>query len=459
MASVIRTITVGTSPYVSISNGTYTWVTNNGSGTVSKIQNSTGTLVATITVGTNPAGITVDDYYVWVANNGSNTVTQIDVSTNAIINTITGFNYPTGISSDGTYVWVTNPFLQNVIRLNASTGVIVDTLNGSGNFNYPTVINSTGPYVWVSNNGFNNGTTVTKLNASTGAFISNITVGTQPRGLEVGSSYVWVANYNNSNGNTVTKIKISDSSTTTITVGSVGIGSSAVTIDGLYAWVSNKTANTVTQINVSTNAIISTISGFNSPEGLYSDGTYVWVPNNAVGGGLSQIQIFPTICYAKGTKILCESGYVAIEDIKKGDLVKTYRDGYREVDVIGHSTMINNPEKWSECMYKLESTNPEFEDLIVTGGHGILKKQLSLKEIEADSDWFKRPRFSQIDGMYLQRAAFCKDFIKIETQDDYEYYHFSLKSNIKWKRYGVWANGILSESTFTHNLLSSLKLE
>jgi len=160
---------------------------------------------------------------------------------------------------------------------------------------------------------------------------------------------------------------------------------------------------------------------------------------------------FP-ICYSRGTMILCKDGYLPIEVLRQGDLVKTYRHGYRKIELIGKGVLRNNPDNWKRCMYLLPAINPGFNDLIVTGGHGILKRTLTSSEIHADSSWFKNNRrYSMIDNMYLQRAAFSKEFIKITTNERYTYYHFSL-GNCN-RRYGVWANGILSESTFSKDIL------
>jgi hypothetical protein len=156
----------------------------------------------------------------------------------------------------------------------------------------------------------------------------------------------------------------------------------------------------------------------------------------------------PPVCYAAGTKILCENGYRPIEELKPGDVIQTYLHGNLPIECIKSNTFINNPDKWSDCMYKMVSTNPDHEDLIVTGGHGILKERLTPEELKADIDWFnKNRRYSIIDKWYLQRAAFSKDFVKITDKKEYTYYHLSLKSK-NGKRYGIWANGILSESTF-----------
>jgi surface protein len=176
-------------------------------------------------------------------------------------------------------------------------------------------------------------------------------------------------------------------------------------------------------------------------------GDYEWII-------LGDQYIVPPICYSHGTMILCNDGYIPIEKLKPGHLVKTYRHGYLPIELICKGRMVNNPKEPMKCMYRLPSMNPdEFDDLVVTGGHGILIKSLTRHEIHADSMWFKKnKRYSIIDGMYLQRAAFSKDFIKINSNDEYIYYHFSLKGS-HGTRYGVYANGVLSESTFTKDIL------
>jgi len=161
------------------------------------------------------------------------------------------------------------------------------------------------------------------------------------------------------------------------------------------------------------------------------------------------------ICYNFGTKILCVvnnvEDYRLIEELQPGDLVKTYLHGNLPIELIKSNKMINNPDKWEDCMYSLHSDG--FDDLIVTGGHGILKKTVN----ELDPEWSKCHRFSKIDKLFLHRAAFCKDFIKINDQSEYTYYHLSLKGRSERQRYGIWANGVLSESTFKSEMIKIFK--
>ena len=88
-------------------------------------------------------------------------------------------------------------------------------------------------------------------------------------------------------------------------------------------------------------------------------------------------------CFNHGTKILClnknlEEEYIPVQDLRSGDFVKTYKHGYRKIDLIGKNPMVNNPNVFTSCMYKMEKTekNGLTEDLIVTGVHCLLVDDL-----------------------------------------------------------------------------------
>ncbi len=102
--------------------------------------------------------------------------------------------------------------------------------------------------------------------------------------------------------------------------------------------------------------------------------------------------------FKKDTKILCfKNGveiYVQIQDIKKGDSVKTFHDGYLKVDMIGKSVIYNNgnDKRTTQKLYKYtKATHSEItEDLIITGSHSILVKKLSDDQINKSIDLFSR---------------------------------------------------------------------
>jgi hypothetical protein len=162
-------------------------------------------------------------------------------------------------------------------------------------------------------------------------------------------------------------------------------------------------------------------------------------------------------CFNKGTKILClvpkfVEEYVPIEKLKKGDLVKTYKHGYKKIDVIGKNKMING--LGNEHMYKMEKTetNGLIEDLIITGAHSILVDDLGEDKEENE----KNIGEVKIDDKYLLLARVSKDFKKIEEKEEFTYYHFALENdeNVDDKRYGVWANGVLTETTDKSHFLN-----
>jgi len=158
-------------------------------------------------------------------------------------------------------------------------------------------------------------------------------------------------------------------------------------------------------------------------------------------------------CFNEGTKILClnknlQEEYIPIENLRKGDLVKSYKHGYRKIDLIGKNVMVNNPEKFSECMYKMEKneTNGILEDLIVTGWHSVLVDDLGS---------FKEKKVEMVDDKYLLVSALSKQFIKLENTNLYTYYHFILENNGNDdQRFGVWANGVLTESASKNHFIN-----
>ena len=78
--------------------GTYAYVANYGSNSVSVINTSTNTVSTTVTVGSSPYGVAINPAgtYAYVANHGSNTVSVINTSTNTVSATVTVGSGPFG---------------------------------------------------------------------------------------------------------------------------------------------------------------------------------------------------------------------------------------------------------------------------------------------------------------------------------------------------------------------------
>jgi hypothetical protein len=154
----------------------------------------------------------------------------------------------------------------------------------------------------------------------------------------------------------------------------------------------------------------------------------------------------PNACFNENTKILCLKNdieeYVLVQDLKKGDLVKTYSNlnslDYKKIVLIGKRQFINNPDIWSKCMYKMG-------DLIVTGGHSILVDELSEEDKEKEE---LLNRQEMVDDKRLVWAGLSHLFTKLDDKNKYTYYHFVLEDEETEDNtlYGVWANGVLVET-------------
>ena len=161
-------------------------------------------------------------------------------------------------------------------------------------------------------------------------------------------------------------------------------------------------------------------SGLNGPAGLF----------------------FKAACFNKGTKIFCIIDtlevYIPIENIKPGTIVKTYLHGDIPVKLIGSGFMKNDISDVNNCMYTLTGS-----DLVVTGGHSILVDKLPNNVIKQTK---QQLRYNwKLDDKFMFLAHLNEDFIQHKNSSVYEYFHLSLESNDEDKRYGIWANGVLTE--------------
>ena len=300
--------------------------------------------------------------------------------------------------------------------------------------------------------------TISKINTS-GSIIQTISGLSFPYGLAFDSQgYLYCANYD---ANTISKINTSGSIIQTISAALINRpeGLAFDSLGNLYC--ANNGNNTILKITPDGSVSTFLTSNVASPTFLAISTTYQLYWSNSTGSTIYRTTS-PVSCFNEGTKILClkenlEEEYIPIENLRKGDFVKTYKHGYKKIELIGKRSMINNPNKWTDCMYKMEKTeeNGLTDDLIVTGGHSILVDALTETEmLEQHNNW---EEVNKIDDKCLLFAANSKDFIQLENTDKYTYYHLVLENEneIKDVRYGIWANGILTETTFKSAFLEN----
>jgi hypothetical protein len=155
------------------------------------------------------------------------------------------------------------------------------------------------------------------------------------------------------------------------------------------------------------------------------------------------------VCFLEGSKILTDKGYVLIQDLRKGDLIQTWKHGYKPIDMIGKKEFYNPAcnERIKDQLYKYSQDKyPEvFEDLIITGSHSILVDNFKDPEQREKT----RDVLGDIYGTdYKYRLPACVD----EKSTIYEkkgtctIYHLALENEHYYANYGIYANGLLVET-------------
>jgi hypothetical protein len=135
-----------------------------------------------------------------------------------------------------------------------------------------------------------------------------------------------------------------------------------------------------------------------------------------------------------------EEIYKKICELKVGDLVKTYKNGYKKIKLIkSFNYKCVNEEYPLSCLYKMK-----YHDIIVTGGHSILVDELT------DQDKLNNGIFNfekNIEDKKLLLACSSDKFEKIEDNLQYDLFHLVLEDEDIHKHYGIYiTDGILSES-------------
>jgi surface protein len=156
------------------------------------------------------------------------------------------------------------------------------------------------------------------------------------------------------------------------------------------------------------------------------------------------------ICFKEDTQILTDKGYVIVQNLKKGDLVKTLLNDYLPIHTIKCSKIYNsgNQDRIKDRLYRLSKENyPElFEDLILTGGHSILVDKLTEKQNEYVRNHHPYFEGTKVDNEYCLLAYVDEKSIPYEKEGEFNVYHFSLECDDENVNFGIFANGILVET-------------
>jgi len=172
--------------------------------------------------------------------------------------------------------------------------------------------------------------------------------------------------------------------------------------------------------------------------------------------------LYPTNpCFKEGTQILCQVDgkdvYRPIETLVTGTLVKTSRDGYKKVVLVGKGTLQNpgTNERIENRLYKCSPEHyPELtEDLFITGCHSILVD--SLTESQRLETVKHLGKVFVTDRKYRLMACLDERATPFNSEGTYSIYHLALEHEDGNMNYGVYANGGLLVETCCLNSLRS----
>jgi hypothetical protein len=156
------------------------------------------------------------------------------------------------------------------------------------------------------------------------------------------------------------------------------------------------------------------------------------------------------VCFKEGSKILTDKGYKSIQELRNGDLIKTVSSGFKKIQHIGFSKMYHNVNevRSKDKLYRCCKTEyPELiEDLVITGCHSILVKSFKDHEqMEKTQEVLGRICVTE---KYYRLPACVDDRTQIfEEEGVHTIWHFSLENSDYYMNYGVYANGLLVETT------------
>jgi hypothetical protein len=385
---------------------------------------NTGVYVRKISTSVVPVGLIVANGILYTTSD-SNTLYSYNLSNNdqqtLILNNL---GHPQQILYYNNLLYIAN-FGTNQVRLYNTNGTLNTSFNGIsspvGMFIDP---NSNTLYVssyYTRTIGSYNATNGTVINGSISSF------GDTPYGIVYSGNYLYVAMHNSQ---IIKKCNaITGEQSTFVTTGALPYG---LTIYNNYLYCSNYAVNTV------------------------------------VGHALPAIPVSVPVsaevpCFKEESKILTNNGYIAVQNLKKGDLVKTSKNGFVSIHSIGKRKMRHDASE-ERLKYQLYTCStdkyPElFEDLIITGCHSILidkftsQKQRE-KTIQVNGNTYVT------DGKYRLPACVDERTSVYDKSGYYNIYHFALENEDYYMNYGVYANGLLVETCSKRylNELSNMEL-
>jgi hypothetical protein len=170
---------------------------------------------------------------------------------------------------------------------------------------------------------------------------------------------------------------------------------------------------------------------------------------------------FTITCFKEDSMILTEKGYVKVQELKKGDLVKTMNGEYRAMEMLGTRVVFHygSEPRIIHQLYKYsKESHPELiEDLIITGFHARL-----VDEYKNDEEREKARELIQEDVKVdnkFKLPAYVDDSSSVyEETGKHNVYHIVLENEDVRGKYGIYANGMLVESCSKFDMINYAKM-
>jgi hypothetical protein len=168
-------------------------------------------------------------------------------------------------------------------------------------------------------------------------------------------------------------------------------------------------------------------------------------------------------CFNQNTKILTNKGYKAIQELRNGDLIKTFKHDFKPIVMIGKRDFYHpaSKQRIKEQLYTCSQNNfPDvFEDLVISGSHSILvddfiSQEQREKVIEVNGDTYVTDNKYRLPACADPRASIYS------VPQTCTIYHLALENDDYFMNYGIYANGLLVETCSKRYLkeLSNMEL-
>jgi hypothetical protein len=170
---------------------------------------------------------------------------------------------------------------------------------------------------------------------------------------------------------------------------------------------------------------------------------------------------FTITCFKEDSMILTEKGYVKVQELKKGDLVKTMNGEYHRLEMIGTRAVFHygSEPRIIHQLYKYSKEDyPELlEDLVLSGYHSRL-----VDEYKNDAEREKTRELlheeDKVDNKFKLPAYVDETSSVYEEKGMHNVYHIVLENEDITGKYGIYANGMLVESCSKFDMINYAKM-